>query len=99
MGKITKVIRSFRVIMDFSNFSTDNETHGEFRSRLELFIAQLRGKRGKKNLIVNLKTKGGSKLSQMQVLQIIGDTIYLTDAFESMAIIDFSHIQFIELVD
>ena len=86
--------------MDFSNFSTENETNSEFRSRWDLFVTHLRNnKKEKKNLIVNIRTKKGSRLAQMQVLQIIGDTIYLTDAFESMAIIDFSHIQVIELVD
>jgi hypothetical protein len=100
MSKITNVIEELLVIMDFSNFSTENEANSEFRNRWDLFIAHLRNnRRDKKNLIVNIRTKNGSRLAKMQVLQIMGDTLYLTDAFESMAIIDFSHIQVIELVD
>ena len=87
------------MIMDFTQFNSEQGDKNLLHDQLEQFIQELRSSQSEIDVMVNLHTCAGSKLVGMKILQIIGDTLYLTDEFESMVITDFSHVKFIELVD
>lgn len=85
------------MIIDFSHYKMQDYMSSEQeKDQLAHFFARVDDVQGELHLSVY--TTHGSRLEQMRLLQLIGDTLYLTDKYESMAVIDLSLVQAIEIL-
>ncbi len=86
------------MILEFSHSKIQNYVSScEEREQLAQFFTKVENS-ASSELIINVVTLNGSRLLNMKLLQIIGDTVYLTDRHEAMAVIDLGLIKSIELV-
>lgn len=87
------------MIFDFSHFKMqDYISSNKEREQLAQFFFKVHSN-SKAKLVLCVETQNGSKLQNMILLQMIGDTIYLTDEHEAMAVIDLALIKSIRVVD
>lgn len=85
------------MIIDFSHYKIQNYVSSEQeKEQLAKFFACV--ERADGELVLRVQTTHGSHLEQMKLLQLIGDTLYLTDEYESMAVIDLALVHSIEVL-
>lgn len=86
------------MIFDFSHFKMQDYVNSDSeREQLAKFFAKVHSSSTSK-LTLCVETQNGSKLQSMILLQMVGDTIYLTDEHEAMAVIDLALVKSIEIV-
>ncbi len=85
------------MIIDFSHYKLQEHLCSEQeKEQLAKFFMMVNN--SSEPLSLSIDTMSGSKLLNMRLLQLIGDTLYLTDEFESMVVLDLFHVKSIEVL-